>query len=60
MFFLCEITGGDLRTGPETSEVAFFAEHELPAELSTRRVLHPQLRRMFEHMRDGDLPTEFD
>ena len=39
LFFLCEITGGDPRPGPETSEVAFFAEHELPAELSTRRVL---------------------
>src|SRR3954454_13736063 len=24
LFFLCEITGGELRTGPETSEVRFF------------------------------------
>ena len=31
LFFLCQITGGDARTGPETSEVAVFAEHELPA-----------------------------
>jgi ADP-ribose pyrophosphatase YjhB (NUDIX family) len=60
LFFLCEITGGEIRTGPETSEVAFFAEHELPAELSTRRVLLPQLKRMFEHARQPDLPTEFD
>jgi len=60
LFFLCEITGGEPRTGPETSEVAFFAEHELPSELSTRRVLHAHLRRMFEHMRQPGLPTEFD
>ena len=60
LFFLCEITGGEIRTGPETSEVAFFAEHELSAELSTRRVLLPQLKRMFEHARQPDLPTEFD
>jgi len=40
--------------------VAFFAEHELPAELSTRRVLLPQLKRMFEHMRQPELPTDFD
>jgi ADP-ribose pyrophosphatase YjhB (NUDIX family) len=60
LFFLCEIIGGELRTGPETSEVAFFAEHELPTELSTRRVLLPQLKRMFEHMRLPELPTEFD
>jgi hypothetical protein len=37
----------------------FFAEHELPAELSTRRVLLPQLKRMFEHMRQPELPTAF-
>ena len=60
LFFLCEITGGEPGTGPETSEVAFFGEHELPTELSTRRVLLPQIRRMFEHMRQPDLPTDFD
>jgi ADP-ribose pyrophosphatase YjhB (NUDIX family) len=60
LFFLCEVTGGELQSGPETSEVAFFAEHELPAELSTSRVLLPQLKRMFEHMRRPELPTEFD
>ena len=60
LFFLCEIIGGEAHPGPETSEVAFFAEHELPAELSTRRVLLPQLKRMFEHSRHPELPTEFD
>jgi hypothetical protein len=52
--------GGDPKPGPETSEVAFFAEHELPADLPTRRVLLSQLTRMFEHMRRPELPTEFD
>ncbi|MEJ0016032.1 MAG: NUDIX hydrolase [Acetobacteraceae bacterium] len=60
LFFLCEIIGGEPRTSPETSEVAFFAEHELPTELSTRRVLLPQIRRMFEHLRQPELPTDFD
>jgi ADP-ribose pyrophosphatase YjhB (NUDIX family) len=60
LFFLCEITGGEPQNGPETSEVAFFAEHDLPADLSTSRVLPPQLKRMFEHMRQPDLPTDFD
>jgi ADP-ribose pyrophosphatase YjhB (NUDIX family) len=60
LFFLCEIIGGQAQPGPETSEVAFFAEHELPAELSTRRVLLPQLERMFEHLRHRELPTDFD
>jgi ADP-ribose pyrophosphatase YjhB (NUDIX family) len=60
LFFLCEVIGGEPQNGPETSEVAFFAEDELPAELSTRRVLLPQLERMFEHLRQPDLPTDFD
>ena len=58
LFFLCAISGGELQTGPETSELAFFAEDDLPADLSTRRVLLPQLKRMFEHMRQPDLPTD--
>jgi ADP-ribose pyrophosphatase YjhB (NUDIX family) len=60
LFFLCSIVGGEARSGLETSEVAFFAEDELPADLSTSRVLHAQLSRMFEHMRQPELPTEFD
>jgi hypothetical protein len=40
--------------------MAFFSEHELPVDLSFRRVLHAQLTRMFEHMRQPGLPTEFD
>jgi ADP-ribose pyrophosphatase YjhB (NUDIX family) len=60
LFFLCEIISGEPKCGPETSEVAFFSEDELPAELSTRRVLLPQIKRMFDHMRRPELPTEFD
>jgi len=60
LFFICDITGGAVRTSLETTEVAFFAEDALPADLSTGRVLPHQLRRMFAHARDNTLPTEFD
>lgn len=60
LFFLCEITGGELRTSLETSEARFFAESELPEDLSTTRILLPQIRRMFEHRREPELPTDFD
>jgi ADP-ribose pyrophosphatase YjhB (NUDIX family) len=60
LFFLCEIIGGEPKCGPETSEVEFFSEAELPAELSTRRVLLPHIKRMFEHRRRPELATEFD
>jgi ADP-ribose pyrophosphatase YjhB (NUDIX family) len=59
LFFLCELTGGAARPSVETSEVAFFAEDELP-ELSVGRIQAHQLRRMFAHYRQPDLPTEFD
>jgi len=59
MFFLCEITGGKPRPSRETSEIAFFAEDELP-DLSPGRVRPAQIRRMFEHWRYPRLPTDFD
>jgi len=59
-FFICEITGGAAATSLETSEVAFFAEDALPADLSTGRVLPHQLHRMFAHWREPGLPTEFE
>jgi len=37
----------------------FFSEEELP-ELSVSRVTQKQIRRMFEHSRNLDWPTEFD
>ena len=60
MFFVCGITGGTAATGPETSEVGWFAEDSLPEDLSLGRVLPGQLRRMFAHARDPGLPADFD
>jgi len=59
-FFICDIVGGAAQIGLETSEVGWFAEAGLPADLSLGRVLPEQLRRMFAHARDANLPTEFD
>ena len=59
MFFLCELTGGAATPSIETSEVAFFPEDALP-ELSPGRNQPHQVRRMFAHYRQPDLPTEFD
>lgn len=59
IFLRCEITGGMAQQSSETSEVAFFAEAELP-ELSLTRVTPWQIRRMFEHARDEGLPADFD
>lgn len=59
MFFLCEITGGELRTSYETIAVDFFPLDSLP-ELSTGRANAEQILRMHEHHRNPQLPTEFD
>jgi ADP-ribose pyrophosphatase YjhB (NUDIX family) len=59
LFFLCELTGGSARPSIETSEVAFFARHELPA-LSIGRTTAAQIERMFRHAEEPGLPTDFD
>ena len=59
-FFVCEPTGGAATTSHETSEVGWFAEADLPQDLSLARVLPQQLNRMFAHRRDRTLPTDFD
>ena len=59
LFFLCELTGGEPATSNETDAVAFFPVHTLP-ELSTGRVLAPQIERLYRHQLDRSLPTDFD
>ena len=63
LFFLCALASdAPVATGPniETSDARFWAEHEIPAELSTGRVLPHQIARLFAHHRQPELPTEFD
>lgn len=59
LFFQCELLGGAARASNETSEVEWFAEHDLPA-LSLARVLPEQIHMMFDHYRNPNLPTYFD
>ena len=60
LFYVCDVVGGGAETGPETSEVRWFLERELPHDLSLGRVLPGQLRRMFVHARDAALAADFD
>jgi ADP-ribose pyrophosphatase YjhB (NUDIX family) len=59
-FYICSVTGGEPTTSIETSEVGFFAEDEIPADLSLARVTPAQIARMFVHHRSPNLPTELD
>jgi len=59
MFFLCDLTGGEATTSIETTDVAWFAEDDLPP-LSLGRVTAEQIKRWFVHYRQPDLPTSFD
>jgi len=59
LMFVCELTGGQATTSSETDAVGFFPVATLP-ELSTGRVLAPQIVRLYEHHRHRDLPAEFD
>jgi ADP-ribose pyrophosphatase YjhB (NUDIX family) len=60
MFFVCALEGGEPATSLETSEVGWFGEQDVPAELSLRRTLPHHISRMFAHWHDRKLATEFD
>lgn len=60
LFFLCELTGGAPKPSNETSEIAWFAEDELPSNLSRGRTLPHELKLFFEQYRNPDMPTTFD
>jgi ADP-ribose pyrophosphatase YjhB (NUDIX family) len=59
LFIRCEVEGGTLEPGVETSDARLFAESALPP-LSVARVTAAQVARMFEHLRSTELPTDFD
>lgn len=60
LFYLCDVIGGVATTSLETSEVGWFAEAEVPGELSLGRTLPSQIARMFEHHRNPGLSTDFE
>ncbi|MEP7053044.1 MAG: NUDIX hydrolase [Pseudomonadota bacterium] len=59
LFVRCELRGGAPTRSIETLDVAFFGPNELPP-LSTPRVTEAQVRRMFEHLAEPELATDFD
>lgn len=59
LFILCELEGGAPASSVETDGVDFFREDDIPP-LSLGRVTAGQIRRMFEHRRNADWPTDFD
>lgn len=63
VFFRCELLSEtqNLIANVETEETGWFGEEELDAlELSIGRVTLKQLKRLFEHYRHPDWPTDFD
>jgi len=58
-FFLCRIVGGEPKTSLETTEIAFFAEDDLPP-LSASRVTAAEIAKAFAACREPDAPALFD
>lgn len=59
LFFICQELGGDLQTSFETTGVDFFRLDALP-ELSTHRITAEQISRLWTHLNQPGLPTDFD
>lgn len=58
--FLCDLLDGEARASAETSEVAFFALEEIPAQLSGQRTLPRHVAEAFAALVDSARPTVFD
>jgi len=60
LFFLCRLVGGEAMPSVETSEIGWFGREGIPADLSRGRVLPHQIARMFAHVDDPSLPTDYE
>jgi len=58
--FLCDLLSGEPRPSVETSEVAFFAAHEIPTLLSGERTQPRQIVDAFAARQDTQWQTVFD
>ena len=59
LYFRCEVVGRAPSVSIETDDARFFGRDQLP-QLSTGLVTSSQIARFFEHLREPDLPTDFD
>lgn len=60
LFYLAELLGGIATPSLETSSCGWFPTDQWPSDLSLGRVLPQQLERMVVHLRQPELPTDFD
>ncbi|MFZ6031326.1 MAG: NUDIX hydrolase [Chloroflexota bacterium] len=60
LVFLCDLLGGKPTPSDETCEVAFFAQHEIPAALSGERTRSRHIADAFLALSDPNLPAVFD
>ncbi len=59
LFVLCQLTGGQPALSIETGGTQWIPENEIPP-LSEARTTRQEILRLFEHLRNPDLPTDFD
>jgi len=60
IIFLCEIVDGANKPSPETSEVTFFAQNEIPENLSLARTSTRILANCFAAYSNDSIDTKFD
>jgi ADP-ribose pyrophosphatase YjhB (NUDIX family) len=58
--FFCELIDGQPTPSLETSQVAFFDENEIPAQLSGERTKSRHIRDAFKALSDPDFSVQFD
>lgn len=59
IFYLCEEIGGNFESNIETTEIAYFAENELP-DMALEKCNEEQVHMCFKAYRSSDWTTQFD
>jgi ADP-ribose pyrophosphatase YjhB (NUDIX family) len=59
IFVQCDLIGGEASASIETEGADFFSPDQIPP-LSIARVSQEEIERFFVHLRQPDLPTDFD
>lgn len=60
VFYLCEDLGGKFKANIETDQAKFFAENDLPANLSVGRNTREQIQLCFSCLRDPNWQSRFE
>ena len=61
LYMICDLVGGEEKPSIETTEISFFSRNDVETiSLDPGRAIKAHVLRMFDHVNNPSLPTDFD